>query len=64
VAFSNMDYDGLGAARGQRSRKGPCASYPTRQKKPSCVTSKSRFRDATYGTAFASFKIECCKEGA
>ena len=22
-------HDGLGAARGQRSRKGPCASYPT-----------------------------------
>jgi hypothetical protein len=22
-------YDGLGAARGQRSRKGPCASHPT-----------------------------------
>jgi hypothetical protein len=23
-------YNGLGAARGQRLRKGPCASYPTR----------------------------------
>ena len=23
--------DGLGAARGQRFRKGPCASHPTRQ---------------------------------
>jgi hypothetical protein len=23
-------YNGLGAARGQRFRKGPCASYPTR----------------------------------
>jgi hypothetical protein len=28
---SRMNYDGLGAARGQRPRKGPCASYPTRQ---------------------------------
>ncbi len=27
LSYSN---DGLGAARGQRFRKGPCASYPTR----------------------------------
>src|SRR5215471_3384246 len=27
--FLSWLHDGLGAARGQRSRKGPCASYPT-----------------------------------
>ncbi len=28
---SILESDGLGAARGQRSREGPCASHPTRQ---------------------------------
>jgi len=32
--------DGLGAARGQRSRKGPCASHPTRQNLPSTPSSQ------------------------
>jgi hypothetical protein len=26
-----LEADGLGAARGQRFREGPCASHPTRQ---------------------------------
>jgi hypothetical protein len=29
LAFFRMMHGGLGPARGQRSRKGPCASYPT-----------------------------------
>jgi len=29
VATLSYSNDGLGAARGQRFRKGPCASYPT-----------------------------------
>ena len=35
LSYSN---DGLGAARGQRFRKGPCASYPTHHLFPPCKT--------------------------
>jgi hypothetical protein len=30
IDLFRMMHGGLGPARGQRSRKGPCASYPTR----------------------------------
>jgi hypothetical protein len=34
--------NGLGAARGQRFRKGPCASYPTRQFSSLCFRASAQ----------------------
>jgi hypothetical protein len=38
--------NGLGAARGQRFRKGPCASYPTRQFSPLCYRADAQSKNA------------------
>jgi hypothetical protein len=57
----NLGFDGLGAARGQRFRKGPCASHPTRQ--ISNWLHLSRFalpaplKDAPYGISPASIPV-------
>jgi hypothetical protein len=47
--------DGLGAARGQRSREGPCASHPTRQNLPSTRSFQARHsEDASFRSTYAS----------
>jgi hypothetical protein len=49
-------YNGLGAARGQRLRKGPCASYPTRFR--SSATPFDELEQLAETTAFAMHRIK------